>query len=811
VKPDHILHAAGRGERVSDQDLYRLAATVPTPVLTKVAAQRRDLAYGALVTYSPKVFIPLTRLCRDVCRYCTFVTTPGRTSSPYLAPEEVLAIARAGVQAGCREALFTLGEKPEQRWPQAREALASLGYESTVSYLAAMARLVLDETGLLPHVNPGTMSEAEVVQLRRVSVSQGMMLEVLADRLCEPGGPHHGCPDKAAGPRLATLEAAGKAGVPFTTGLLVGIGETWQERVASLLAIRDAHERHGHIQEIIVQNFRAKPRTGMAARPDASEEEHIRTIALARLAFAPQMTVQAPPNLSPGRLEALIDAGINDWGGVSPVTADHVNPEAPWPSLPELSARTAAAGKILTPRLAVHPAFLQETGRWIDPGLVGHVLAHSDAFGLARDEWSPGAGMTAPASAAHAAHPSPTLGAGGLEGILSKARDGRPLAEAEIVELFAARGRDFERVCEAADALRRDVSGDAVTYVVNRNINYTNICSYRCRFCAFSKGKTAENLRGRPYDLPLEEIARRSAEAWERGATEVCMQGGIHPRYTGHTYLAILAAVREAAPGMHVHAFSPLEVWQGAETLGWSLERYLEALQAAGLASLPGTAAEILDDEVRAILCPDKVNTEQWLQVMRTAHGLGLRTTATIMFGHVDAPVHWARHLLRVRELQRQTGGFTEFVPLPFVHMEAPIFLRRAARKGPTWRETVLMHAVGRLTLHPWISNIQTSWVKMGPAGVAACLRAGANDLGGTLMNETITRAAGAVHGQEMPPQAMEALIASLGRRPLQRTTLYGTPPPGQLVRSFEAPELLEISAPPPVRRGSRLHSQSEF
>ena len=785
-----FLHAAAKSEHLPDAAIEVLARNAATGDLRRAACARRDLIRGSLVTYSPKVFIPLTKLCRDTCRYCTFTETPRPGANAYLSPDEILAIARAGAAAGCHEALFTLGDRPELRWSAAREALDHLGYETTLSYLAAMAGLVIQETGLLPHLNPGIMGEEEVAMLRPVSASQGVMMEILSERLCEKGGPHHGCPDKAPLIRLATLAAAGAQHVPFTTGLLVGIGETAEERVQTLLAIRSVHERHGHVQEIIVQNFRAKPQTRMADAPDASHEDHVRAIALARLAFPAEVSIQAPPNLSPGRLEALIAAGLDDWGGISPVTIDHVNPEAPWPRLRELEARTEAAGKVLAPRLPAHPRYVAAMATWIAPELHRHVRAHADAAGLARDGWSAGRSGGGPAI------PAPRVAAGGLAGVIAKARNGRLLGEAEITGLFGARGSDFGAVCAAANALRREASGDVITYVVTRNVNYTNICGYRCQFCAFSKGKTAAALRGRPYDLSRDEIASRAQEAWERGGTEICMQGGIHPDYTGQTYLDILRTVKQAVPGLHVHAFSPLEVWQGAATVGLSLEEFLVALKRHGLGSLPGTAAEILDDEVRAVLFPDKLSTAQWLEVMRTAHGVGLRSTATIMYGHVEAPVHWGRHLIRIRDLQRETGGFTEFVPLPFVHMEAPIYLKGGARKGPTWREAVLMHAVGRLALHPWIPNIQTSWVKMGPQGAAACLGAGANDLGGTLMNESITRAAGAAHGQEMFPEAMDALVAGIGREPRQRTTLYGHPTAGQVARSYGAAALREISPP---------------
>ncbi len=759
--------------RLSHEEAYALASSADLQALMREAAVRRDAAHGGVITYSRKVFIPLTQLCRDVCHYCTFAHAPRKGERAYLTLAQVLAIARAGVAAGCKEALFTLGDKPELRYRVAREELEQLGHETTLSYLAAAARAVFDETGLLPHTNPGVLDATSIAALRKVAVSQGLMLESASERLCERGGPHFGSPDKRPAVRLETIRLAGEAGVPITTGLLIGIGETRAERIDSLLELRDLNDRYGHIQEIIIQNFRPKPGTRMASAPAPELEEHLWTIAIARLLFEPAMNIQAPPNLSPGFLGRLIDAGINDWGGVSPVTPDHVNPEAPWPQLDILAHVTETAGKALVERLAIYPAYVRQMERWLDPGLRTALLHRIDSDGFPRtDGWSPGIKDDPPASDLASSGAAPR---GEIDAILIKAQRGETLEEHEIVELFRARGKDFAVVCAAADELRQQMNGDVVSYVVNRNINYTNICSYRCQFCAFAKGKAAENLRGKPYNLPLEEIQRRSREAWARGATEVCMQGGIHPAYTGATYLEICRGVKAAVPDMHVHAFSPLEVWQGARTLGVSLEEFLTELKRAGLGTLPGTAAEILDDEVRATLCPDKLKTGEWLEVMRTAHKIGFRTTATIMFGHMERLAHWARHLLRLRALQAETGGFTEFVPLPFVHMEAPIYRKGKARRGPTFRETVLMHAVARLVLHPLIANIQASWVKLGPEGLKVCLRAGVNDLGGTLMDESISRAAGASHGQEMPPAMMEGLICSMGRTPRQRTTLYAT------------------------------------
>jgi FO synthase len=774
--------------------------------LMPAARALRDEGHGDLVTYSPKVFIPLTHLCRDVCHYCTFARPPRRGERAYMSAEEVLAVARAGAAAGCTEALFTLGDKPELRYRVAREELAARGHAATLDLLAAMARLVLDETGLLPHLNPGVMRAVDIARLRSVSVSQGLMLESTSERLLARGGPHFGSPDKRPAARLATLEAAGAALVPFTTGILIGIGETRRERIEALLAIRDLHARHGHIQEVIVQSFRAKPGTRMADAPEPSLDELLWTVAAARLLLGATMSIQVPPNLSPGEgeLEALIAAGIDDWGGVSPVTPDHVNPEAPWPHLRELERRTRAAGKTLAPRLAIRRSYLREPERWVDAGLLPAVRRLSDASGLARAEaWAPGLPVAPPASTrAWLDGAAPGIAAGHpVRRILDRVADGADLDGGAIERLFEARGPALAEVCRAADALRRELHGGTVTYAVNRNINYTNICYFHCSFCAFSKGRIAEHLRGAPYLVSLDEIRRRSAEAWARGATEICLQGGIHPDYTGDTYLAICRAVKEAAPGLHVHAFSPLEVTQGAATLGLDLRDYLLMLKDSGLGSLPGTAAEVLDDEVRRIICPDKIDTEQWLRVMRTAHGIGLRTTSTIMFGHVDRPVHWARHLVRLRELQKETGGFTELVPLPFVHMEAPVYRKGGARQGPTFREAVLMHAVARLALHRHIPHIQVSWVKMGEEGVRACLAAGVDDLGGTLMNESISRAAGTTHGQEMPPARMEAVIRGAGRVPAQRTTLYGTPPEERIAASFAAAPLTPPVNDPPHRR----------
>jgi FO synthase len=809
------LAAAADGRRLLPFQAMALAECEDLDALTALAEQLCVAGHGTRVSFSKKVFIPLTQLCRDVCHYCTFARAPRKGAPHYLAPEAVLDIARSGQVAGCKEALFTLGDQPERRYAAARDALQQLGAASTLEYLERSAALVLKETSLLPHLNPGVMDEAWLARLRKVSVSQGLMLETAAERLSRRGGPHFGSPDKLPAVRLETLAAAGRARVPFTTGILIGIGETRAERIEALLAIRQMHERYGHIQEVIIQNFRAKPGTRMSGAAEPTLEDHVWTIAVARLLFGPDMNIQAPPNLQPSGLAQLVRAGINDWGGVSPVTPDHVNPEAPWPHLADLEHATEHAGRTLIERLAIYPEFLapgrvaeparseastpsvRSTGPgprsrrgpasrphvlsapgaegWLDPALITPTLRHMDAVGLAREDgWAPGGLWELPAPQVARVRQTMAPLSPDVAHVLARAGDGMRLDEADIVALFDARGADFAAVCRAADELRARRVGDTVTYIVNRNINYTNICTYGCKFCAFSKGRHNLGHRDKPYDLDLVEISARTAQAWARGATEVCLQGGIKPSYTGHTYLAIVNAVKSAAPQMHVHAFSPLEIRTGADTLGLSLKDYLARLKDAGLASLPGTAAEILDDEVRAILCPDKINTAEWFEVMEAAHAVGLKSTATIMFGHVDGYRHWARHLVGVRALQERTGGFTEFVPLPFVHMEAPIYLKGQSRKGPTFREAVLMHAVARLALDPVFANVQVSWVKMGPDGAALCLGAGANDVGGVLMNESITRAAGAMHGQEISAADLEHLIRQQGRTPRQRATLYG-------------------------------------
>ena len=768
-----------------------------TPLAELMASARsvRDANFGTRVTYSPKVFIPLTQLCRDTCGYCTFAQPPARVAAPFLSLDDVLAIATAGAAAGCHEALFTLGERPELRYTQAADWLADHGYASTLDYLAAAARVVLAETGLLPHANAGALHADELALLRPVSASQGMMIESLnGDLEC-----HREAPDKLPARRLATLEAAGELAIPFTTGILVGIGESRQDRLDALRAVAASHARHSHVQEVIVQNFLPKLASGMRHAPACPSDDLLWSIAVARLVLPPDVHLQAPPNLTDD-FGILLSAGIDDWGGVSPVTLDHVNPERPWPDLDRLRDVSDAGGHVLAPRLTIYPEFAQQPERWLDPAMRFAVLDRADAELLGRDDpgahfpekvsgtrdtgdgaevilvghrstaWYSGASVSPPVLLPAPLRPI----RGPVAEVLAGIEYGQEPDIAELVTLFEARGPEVTAVAAAADALRAATVGETVTWVHNRNINYTNVCTFKCRFCGFSKGPLSLNLRGKPYLLTLDDIAARAAEAQARGATEVTLQGGIHPDFDGDYYIDVCRAVAEAAPGIHIHGFTALEVTEGAKRLGEPLYNYLRRLIEVGLRSLPGTAAEILDDGIRAIICPDKISTEEWLYAHEVAHSVGLASNVTIMFGSIEQPVHWARHLVATRDLQKRTGGFTEFVPLPFVHMASPIYLQRKSRRGPTFRETVLMHAVARLAYRGHIDNIQASWVKIGIDGVRQLLSAGVNDLGGTLMNENISRAAGATHGQGLEPDDFAALVAPLGRPLAQRTTVYG-------------------------------------
>ncbi len=776
--------------------------------LLAIAARLRDLGHGEVVTYSPKVFVPLTMLCRDHCHYCTFAKPPAKLDAPFLTPEEAVAIARAGAEAGCKEALFTLGDRPEDRYEVARAWLDERGFDSTLDYVRAVAIRVIEETGLLPHLNPGVMNYEEIARLKQVAASMGIMLETSSERLAAKGGPHFGSPDKAPAVRLRTIEDAGRLAVPFTTGILVGIGETALERAEALFDIRDVHRRYHHVQEVIVQNFRAKPGTAMASAAEPADEEFLAVVATARVVLGPRMHLQAPPNLSdPAQRLRLLDAGIDDWGGVSPITPDHVNPEKPWPSIAALQATTAARGKVLRERLTIYPEFasrpdpflaskmrapvaalLGEHGRavrgqrptpvpWQDPDV--RWKPRTIALTFAKDS---GAGLRADAETVYGDTDLPAVTAewartavaperldADIRRALTKAESHRPIDDDEALALFRAEGDALDALCRVADGLRAEAVGDDVTYVINRNINFTNVCYVGCRFCAFAQREVDDES----YTLTLQEVADRAAEAWDRGATEVCMQGGIHPDLPGSFYFDVVDAVKRRTPQMHVHAFSPMEILNGATKLGVSFEEFLQEAKRHGLGTIPGTAAEILDDDVRWVLTKGKLPAETWEQIVRTAHGLGIRSSSTIMFGHVDAPPHWVAHIRRLARIQADTGGFTEFVPLPFVHQHAPIYLAGTARAGATFEENLRMHAVARILLDGSIPNIQVSWVKLGVDACQAILRSGANDFGGTLMEETISRMAGAEWGIEMTPGQFDDAITSIGRAPVVRTTTY--------------------------------------
>ncbi|KAB2351534.1 bifunctional FO biosynthesis protein CofGH [Actinomadura rudentiformis] len=800
-----LLHA--RGAQLDD--LLTYASRVRDSGLEAVGR-------SGIITYSRGVFIPLTRLCRDRCGYCTFATVPHKVESPYLSPDEVLEIARQGAALGCKEALFTLGDKPEDRWKPAREWLDAHGYDDTISYVRAMAIRVLEETGLLPHLNPGVMSWRDFQRLKPVSASMGMMLETTATRLfSERGGPHFGSPDKDPAVRLRVLEDAGRTNTPFTTGILIGIGETLQERAESIFAIRKTMREYGAIQEVIVQNFRAKPDTKMRATPDAGPEELAATIAVTRLVLGTKARIQAPPNLVGGEFALMLRAGIDDWGGVSPVTIDHVNPERPWPQIDELTAKTAELGFTLRERLPVYPEYVKRGEPWLDPRMMGHVAALAErSTGLADDEkmpegrpWQePDGGFEAFGrtdlhveidttgrtsdrrddfdevygdwDALKDRMSAPQRFDADIKAALAKAEaDPAGLSDDEALALLHADGPELETLTKLADDLRRDAVGDEVTYVVTRNINFTNVCYTGCRFCAFAQRRTDADA----YTLSLEQVGDRVDQAWAAGATEICMQGGIHPDLPGTAYFDLAREVKKRAPEIHLHSYSPMEVVNGASRTDMSIREWLQEAKAAGVGSLPGTAAEILDDEVRWVLTKGKLPTEQWIEVVTTAHEVGLPTTSTMMYGHVDNPSHWVAHIKLLRSLQERTGGFTEFVLLPFVHHNSPIYLAGLARPGPTVRENIAVHALARILLHGAIHNIQTSWVKLGDEVATRVLQGGVNDLGGTLMEETISRMAGSENGSFKTISSLEAIAAAAGRPAVQRTTEYGRPSPERI------------------------------
>ncbi|MEU7917535.1 bifunctional FO biosynthesis protein CofGH [Micromonospora zamorensis] len=822
--------ATGRALDVDEATVLLSARGDALDELLRVAGGIRDAGLReagrpGVVTYSKKVFIPLTRLCRDRCHYCTFATVPHRLPAPFLDRDEVLAIARAGAAQGCKEALFTLGDRPEERWPAARSWLDERGYDSTLDYLRACAVAVLEETGLLPHLNPGVLSWSELQRLKPVAPSMGMMLETTATRLwSEPGGPHFGSPDKEPAVRLRVLDDAGRVGVPFTTGILIGIGETPAERVDAIFAIRRAHREYGHLQEVIVQNFRAKPDTAMRGMPDAELHDLAATVAVARLLLGPKARIQAPPNLIAGEYDLLLRAGIDDWGGVSPLTPDHVNPERPWPQIEELARHTELAGFTLRERLTIYPEYVRAGDPWLDPRLLPHVNALADptsgmavesampqghpwqepeeVFGGRTDlhttidttgrtddrrgdfdsvygDWAEVAGKVTPEAAAHRAGVPPVPGGVGADrdlaaGLKLAADDPAALLEPAHTDaalaLFGADGPALDELCRLADDVRRDVVGDDVTYVVNRNINFSNVCYVGCRFCAFAQRERDADA----YRLSVDQVADRAEEAWTLGASEVCLQGGIDPKMPVTGYADIVRAIKARVPEMHVHAFSPMEIVTAAAKAGVPVRDWLTQLREAGLDTIPGTAAEILDDDVRWVLTKGKLPAAAWVDVVSTAHELGIRSSSTMMYGHVDHPGQWLAHFRVLAGVQDRTGGFTEFVALPFVHTNAPIYLAGIARPGPTWRENRVVHAMSRLLLHGRIDNIQCSWVKLGDEGTVAMLQGGCNDLGGTLMEETISRMAGSGNGSARTEEQLRAIATAAGRPARKRSTAYG-------------------------------------
>lgn len=834
--PQQVRRALARAERGAALDVVEAAALLAASGddldrLTAVAARVRDAGLVAagrpgVVTYSPKVFIPVTKLCRDRCHYCTFVETPGQAAregrAPYLSPDEILEIASRGAELGCLEALFTLGDRPEDRWPEAQAWLDEQGYDSTLAYVRAMAVRVLEETGLLPHLNPGVMSWEEMNRLKPVAPSMGMMLETTSRRLFETKGEaHFGSPDKDPDVRLRVLEDAGRLSIPFTTGLLVGIGEDLTERAETIFALRATIKAYGAVQEVIVQNFRAKPDTAMRHAGDLGLDEYRAAIAVTRIVLGPKARIQAPPNLVDlAECRALLEAGVDDWGGVSPLTPDHVNPERPWPSLERLRDVTAQCGFELTPRLTIHPEYVRAGEPWLDPRVSAHVAALATDDGLAKPGVKPtglpwqepdggfaSVGRTdlfaavdtegrtddrrsdfgdvygdwdsvkeaAQKTAGSTGAPA-VLHAEGADALRAAEADPGNLSDEHAYTLMTAEGPLLEQVCRLADDLRRETVGDDVTYVVNRNINFTNVCYVGCRFCAFAQRRTDADA----YSLSLDEVADRAEEAWDLGATEVCMQGGIDPELPATAYFDLVSAVKQRVPDMHVHAFSPMEVVNGTARTGLSIEDFLIKAREAGLGSLPGTAAEILDDEVRWVLTKGKLPTRTWIEVVSTAHRVGLPTTSTMMYGHVDNPRHWVGHLRVLSRIQDESlahgaAAFTEFVPLPFVHTSAPIYLAGVARPGPTLRDNLAVHAMARILLHGRIPNIQTSWVKLGVDGTRAMLQAGANDVGGTLMEETISRMAGSEHGSAKTVEELVEIGAGIGRPVVERTTTYGS------------------------------------
>lgn len=765
--------------------------------LLDAAGRVRDAGLAArgragVVTYSRKVFVPVTHLCRDRCHYCVFVDTPGglarRGIAPYMEADEVVALAAQGAALGCREALFTLGDRPEDRWPAAREWLDARGYASTVEYLHHLGTRVLAETGLLPHMNPGVMTWGELQRLRPVSPSMGMMLETTSrDLWAVRGNVHYGSPDKDPAVRLRVLADAGRSRVPFSTGLLLGIGETYADRVQTVLAIRDVHARFGHVQETIVQNFRAKPRTAMQGAPDLGTQEYVAAVAVTRLLLGPDAVVQAPPNLTDaGELALLLRAGVDDWGGVSPLTPDHVNPERPWPHLDDLARLTAASGFTLRQRLTVHAPYVHDRERWLDPALHAHVAAHADPAGLA-DEQAPVRGLPwrpvvlAGTAADGTGTGGPAVLVDDVRRALARAEDDPAgLTDAQYATLLGADGADLEALTVLADAVRADVVGAELTYVVNRNLDAT-----------LWRGDGDE----RPDALGPAEVAALVDEAWSLGATEICAQGAVPASAGPEGYLDLARAVKAARPGVHLHAFRPAEVDDGARRTGTTRAAYAAALRDAGVDTVPGTGARILDDTLRAVLSDgQEVSVADWLDLVAAAHRAGLRSTSTLVYGHLEGPEHVVRHLRLLAALQDATGGFTELIPMPFVPGDAPPHVARLTRGGPSPRETRAVHAVARLALHGRVDHVQAAWPKLGVDGALAVLAGGADDLGGVLLDGTLRPDAGPEQGLQLTEADVARVAATLGRRVRRRSTTYGTP------TTTTAPDAARVAAPGAAR-----------
>lgn len=770
-----VLQRAAAGEELTlDDTLALVTATGPDrDELFAAAAALRDeglvlAGRPGVITYSRKVFVPLTTLCRDRCHYCIFVDTPGqllRKHRPaFMSPDEVLQVVRQGQALGCKEALLTLGDRPEERWPEARDWLDAHGFASTLDYVGHIARLITAETGMLAHLNPGVMSAAELASLRPTAPSMGMMLETTSRRLFdEPGQPHFGSPDKDPAVRLQVIDDAGAARIPFTTGILVGIGETARDRAESLIALRDAQARHGHVQEVIVQNFRAKPRTAMQDVPDADLLEYATVVASARIVMGPRMRVQVPPNLSdPAEFDLLIGAGIDDWGGVSPLTADHVNPERPWPHVDELAARTADLGYELRERLTAHPEYVRAPEAWIDPALHTAVAALADpASGLARAV-SPSSAvraLTDAAPAAAAPQGATRTMAQGVRALAERAAaDPLQLDDHEWVALLEATGDGLDALAATADTVRRFTVGEAVSIVVNRNLTSSGFRA---------AGATA------PDEFDLADAAGIAADALDLGATEICVQGVLPATEDPQAYLDIARTLTTAAPGIHLHAYRPQDVWDLADRGGLGLSGALAAMREAGVHTVPGTGVKVLSERVRGIVAPGDLDIDRWTEGITAAHEAGFRSTSVLFYGHVETAAERVAHLRRLRTIQDRTGGFAEFVPIPLPGPQGgvPLVAGRALLD-----EHRAMVAVARLLLSGSIPHVQIPWTRHGRTISAVLLQAGGDDLGGTLLDGRVRPETGIEHGLELPLADAERLVRPLFRPLRQRATDYREP-----------------------------------